>query len=1033
MDSEDRFGSFAEGDLERRWGATKPLSAELRHMQSTASLPGNISSYTLMSSASGQLGMTSTSSMSSFGLRRKRPGGGSGVWRSSGDQVPSPLPPLAKGALRHRIPTVDKKTSKAEAVVAERVLVDWDAADSYGRRETQRANEKQGVRDGKWYSKVFEVADGSLSGYLSPAEFAAMASRMRQTLRTPMDGFKGGFKFDFTYVDSNMEGRINIAEFEEFCRQCEKQWGPERCSRAASRYIGTRQAELRTNAKTSFQKRATMSMFDGFDAEASHRLLMCCSPKEVENNASSLVESVQACLEQGADPNVFLLDKVHDGFTPLIFLAMTRPTVDSGQVGEAIDVLIEAKGDVQRESGLGTFGRLVPLQFAAQMQNRSGLDALLRNIDVSDRFHWAAGENVEHVMLEEVRKKFGDRTRDKVLKLSRYNARATVVLRLFASKLLGSGLSPLGAKQLLTGEFGIMKGWKADPDGPGLEGMTALMQVVRMGERCLDTTKALLDGGASPNQKDSSGATPLHFAASKMEPKVAQALLDAGAEKCAVDHMGLSAWMLIGEDVCHKQEPPDMKFVERKDGKFGDAQKRDDLLEMLRPKLTPEEILWRLEDEREPGSKEPWTPAGALRLLEEFGSDPEVLMKELRLHESLFFNPRIITRGGYQGRNVQNQYLQRVGDLLIKLIRTDPLTGKLKNLCKYLLLASIGPDSKKAGAHVHQRWQVDDNRDFYREDLMDAVRDMLDNQFGTSCGRLRKAIMKAAKDEPEGPCALLRELPADVVNVPQKWQDGSAFWKAVQDTQVLRYDPSWAVEAESDPTRCAVALLRLGAVDDLAQVSALQQVNHAPMEEMLGRGYIKFSEICNEAFQTRMMEVVTQVAEQEGLQVDPPNTFVQTKKLKRLMEKTREARAERGDMQWPGLPEAHVKHGYCFHILDTVRMSFTCGGETTADQVACCMKILHKFGALDPERDGIALLRQKSGFAHGVKATGGYADVKLLCYADLGEHQCFDGTKIPMKIVGEIQLILEDYMEVKHRMHLAYEVNRGSFDLTRPL
>ena len=125
-----------------------------------------------------------------------------------------------------------------------------------------------------------------------------------------MDGFKGGFKFDFTYVDSNMEGRINIAEFEEFCRQCEKQWGPERCSRAASRYIGTRQAELRTNAKTSFQKRATMSMFDGFDAEASHRLLMCCSPKEVENNASSLVESVQACLEQGADPNVFLLDKV---------------------------------------------------------------------------------------------------------------------------------------------------------------------------------------------------------------------------------------------------------------------------------------------------------------------------------------------------------------------------------------------------------------------------------------------------------------------------------------------------------------------------------------------------------------------------------------------------------------------------------------------------------------------------------------------------------------------------------------------------
>ena len=28
------------------------------------------------------------------------------------------------------------------------------------------------------------------------------------------------------------------------------------------------------------------------------------------------------------------------------------------------------------------------------------------------------------------------------------------------------------------------------------------LEVVRMGERCLDTTKALLDCGASPNQKD---------------------------------------------------------------------------------------------------------------------------------------------------------------------------------------------------------------------------------------------------------------------------------------------------------------------------------------------------------------------------------------------------------------------------------------------------------------------------------------------------------------------------------------------------
>ena len=34
----------------------------------------------------------------------------------------------------------------------------------------------------------------------------------------------------------------------------------------------------------------------------------------------------------------------------------------------------------------------------------------------------------------------------------------------------------------------------------------------------------------------------------------------------------------------------------------------------------------------------------------------------------------------------------------------------------------------------------------------------------------------------------------------------------------------------------------------------------------------------------------------------------------------------------------------------------------------------------------------RSGFAAGVEGDGGYADVKLLLYADLGKHVAFDGT-----------------------------------------
>lgn len=40
----------------------------------------------------------------------------------------------------------------------------------------------------------------------------------------------------------------------------------------------------------------------------------------------------------------------------------------------------------------------------------------------------------------------------------------------------------------------------------------------------------------------------------------------------------------------------------------------------------------------------------------------------------------------------------------------------------------------------------------------------------------------------------------------------------------------------------------------------------------------------------------------------------------------------------------------------------------------------------------------RSGFASGVAGEGGYADVKLLCYAELGSHIAFDGTASCMYI-----------------------------------
>jgi len=177
-----------------------------------------------------------------------------------------------------------------------------------------------------------------------------------------------------------------------------------------------------------------------------------------------------------------------------------------------------------------------------------------------------------------------------------------------------------------------------------------------------------------------------------------------------------------------------------------------------------------------------------------------------------------------------------------------------------------------------------------------------------------------------------------------------------------------------------------------------------------------------------MCKVARRVIADAGLDVTLPDSLIGVKRLKRLSEKMSDARKERGLEEWPGRAREYLAFSHCFYILDTVRLSFVCNGETVQEQVACCLQLLDGFKSCCLENDRLQVLRIKSGFASGVTGSGGYADVKVLVYADLGMYKAFDGTEIPLRIIGEVQLILHAYFEVKTRMHLAYEVNRGSFD-----
>jgi len=274
------------------------------------------------------------------------------------------------------------------------------------------------------------------------------------------------------------------------------------------------------------------------------------------------------------------------------------------------------------------------------------------------------------------------------------------------------------------------------------------------------------------------------------------------------------------------------------------------------------------------------------------------------------------------------------------------------------------------------------------------------------------------------------------VDVPDQWQDDEFWeeaehWRTVQKRQLLRYDPKWGQGIHNGAT-CCLALLQLGSVENLSEYSALLQVHHRPMAELLAEGYVKYSDLCNEAFQDRMISVARDVVSKTAIDVTFPQDYIGVKRLKRLSEKTHEAQCEHGLKEWPGLSKEYLSFSHCFYILDTVRLSFICNGSTLPEQVACCLHLLNGFKSCSLQSDSLQMLRTKSGFASGVSGSGGYADVKMLVYADVGVYQAFDGTEIPLRIIGEVQLILYGYKTVKDRMHLAYEVNRGSFDRARP-
>jgi ankyrin repeat protein len=546
----------------------------------------------------------------------------------------------------------------------------------------------------EWVPTIFDHVDGGdnmTKGYLLPAEWATMVELLQRELGRPPRGKR--CSRNFTDADIDVDGRVSYKEWVSYSRLWEEAYGYRRCKRAVMRIIGTSQAEARKLVLVEGNK-VGIYMFDGFNPTASLSLIRTCTKWRTQ---SGLLQKAQQLLEQKADPNCGLADPSFNGYTPLIFLAIAHPQIPKDQktpidlsfsqktpidqissgISKVMELLIAKNADLHRPNEPMPFGRWTPLRFAAQNQSRPGVATLLKHIDVGERFLWAAGENVQHVMLEELSRITSLATCKRITQMDVFDNYATILLLRFSSEWFPGELTANGAHKLCSGLSDdhemLEPDAKADPNGAGLGGVTALMNVIRQGD--VETARALIDGRASPAQCDSGGATPLHLAAACVQPEIVSLLLDANAELHVMDHAGFTPWMVVGE-LCTI---------------LGGVEKAriQDLLNELAPEVTPGDALDLMEKDWESIFAD-----GTCKTTQDLG-------RRFRLQESLFFQPGVGCRyRTHECRRPSEQYIARASTIMMNLLRTDPLTGDMKTLCRYLLESTKGPSASVKCTHV---------------------------------------------------------------------------------------------------------------------------------------------------------------------------------------------------------------------------------------------------------------------------------------------------------------------------------------------
>mmetsp|Transcript_102786 Transcript_102786/g.257850 ORF Transcript_102786/g.257850 Transcript_102786/m.257850 type:complete len:871 (+) Transcript_102786:78-2690(+) len=120
-------------------------------------------------------------------------------------------------------------------------------------------------------------------------------------------------------------------------------------------------------------------------------------------------------------------------------------------------------------------------------------------------------------------------------------------------------------------------------------------------------------------------------------------------------------------------------------------------------------------------------------------------------------------------------------------------------------------------------------------------------------------------------------------------------------------------------------------------------------------------------------------------------------------------------------------------VMDIVRCSITVSCPRAA------IKLLDEvFKPLSVRENKLEVLRIENGFSSSadMEASMGYRNIQLSILMDAGFRPTACGRKdstINLQIIGEVQILLQDFLDVRKQRHLIFKAARGEFDWTEEM